>query len=156
MDTSPIDSDKTTQTDIPSDEAIEVIEISLSSPEPTEPAPNHPSLNAVKSEPEGSTSLLLSKLYRRGGFSFSSSGSDKSVGAYFTRKLEALESFKKAEITSGSAGPDKQSESQGCTVFPISESAVSLQDNIQSSSTHKVQEGNTRYSPFQISSGQLC
>ena len=88
------------QTFIPSDDSIEVIEVLLSRPERSESAPDTPSKGPIKPEPEESTFLLLSEMYRRGGFSISSSDSNERVAAFFTRKhYEALHTFKQEVLT---------------------------------------------------------
>ena len=78
MDTNPVNLDKIEQISEKSNEVFEVFEISLSSPESPETTTELRQASTVKPEPELLTSMLLSDMYRRGRFLFSSSGSDES------------------------------------------------------------------------------
>ena len=102
---------------------IAVYEITSPSSEPTEPVPEQIGVKSVKLEPEVSTSQLYSKIFRRGGFSFSSSGSNESCGAYIARKLEALESPQENFPDLASHDDVKQSESERLVIVPNLESA---------------------------------
>ena len=76
----------------------------------------------VKPESEEFTPKSLVKLSTGRGLTLSSSGSSESVGAFITRKLEAIQAFKlESSIADDSA---KQSESEGITMFPNYEFAV--------------------------------
>ena len=62
---------------------------------------------------------LLAEMYRRGGFVFSSSGTDESVGAYCTRKVEAMNPGK---VQSGTVEPrssPKASYSDATRLAPV-------------------------------------
>ena len=92
MDTSHIVQDFPDHISILSNGIIEVYELVVSSPEPTEVTEGAPNVGVstpmVLPEPqlkqETSTSLLLAEIYKRGGFpsAFSSSGSDECINAY--------------------------------------------------------------------------
>ena len=108
--------DNSEQAEISSDDSIEVIEITLSSPELVESAPSSPCKGVVKLEPEEFTSKPLVQTPTDLGFTLSSSDSSKSVGALFTRKLEAFQACKlESTIANDSA---KHSKSDGITMFP--------------------------------------
>ena len=108
--------DDSEQAEISSDDSIEVIEITLSSPERVESAPSSPCKGAVKLEPEEFTSQPFVQTPIDFGCTSSSSDSSESVGAFFTRKLEAFQAFKlESTIANGTA---KHSESKGITMFP--------------------------------------
>ena len=111
------------QTEISSDDSIEVIEITPSSPERVDSIPSSPCKVVVKPEPEEFAPKSLVQMSTHRGFTISSSDLSESVGAFFTRKLEAIQAFKlESSISDVSA---KQSESEGITIFPNYEFAVS-------------------------------
>ena len=112
------------------EEAIEVFEITLSSTEPEERAEdNLPEQTAtpvqqpspqVKREAECIS--LLAEMYRIGGFVFSSSGSDESVGAYCTRKNEAMSPDKVQSELAESRLTPKASYSDAIRLAPVGQS----------------------------------
>ena len=65
---------------------------------------------------------LLAEMYRRGGFVFSSSGSDESVGAYCTRKVETLSPDKVQPEIAESRLPPKASYSDAICLAPVGQS----------------------------------
>ena len=108
--------DNTEQAEVSSDDSIEVIEITVSSPERVESAPNSPCKVVVKLEPEELTSQPLVQTPTDLGFTLSSSDSSESVGAFFTRKLKAFQTLKlESTIAKDTA---KHSERDGFTRFP--------------------------------------
>ena len=160
MDTTPPDITCKEQTESSSSDEIEVIEITLSSPEqvdsPTKGSseevsaskPNAPSslttggtnqVEVIKSDPvvstprilrqippaglteatEQCTTDFLPEIYRRGGFSFSSNGSDESCTAYFSLKVEAWESAESKTLLPSSLKAEKQSESEKLELLPV-------------------------------------
>ena len=99
METDQLSVDVTDQASIQTEDDVEVIEITISSPEPERTAEKDPAIditspqlanNSPQVKKESESTSLLAEIYRRGGFAFSSSGSDVSVGAYCARKVEAL------------------------------------------------------------------
>ena len=93
-----------------------MIESTLSSPELVESTPSSPCKGAVKLEPEEFRSQPLIQTPIDLGCTLSSSESSESVGAFFTRKLEAFQAFKlESTIANGTV---KHSESEGITMFP--------------------------------------
>ena len=110
-------------TEISSDDSFEVIEITLSSPERVESVPSSPCKVVVKPEPEEFTPKSSVQLSTNRGLTLSSSDSSESVGAFFTSELETIQVFKlESPIANDSS---KQSESEGITMFPNYEFAVS-------------------------------
>ena len=97
METDQTGADVTEQERGQTEDAIEVFEITLSSAEREETeqgnlpsktvTPEQQSRPQVKKEIECIS--LLAEMYHRGGFVFSSSGSDESVGEYCTRKVKS-------------------------------------------------------------------
>ena len=65
---------------------------------------------------------LLAEMYRRGGFVFSSSGSDESVGAYCTRKVEAMSPDKVPSEKAESRLPPKATYSDAFRLAPVGQS----------------------------------
>ena len=125
------------------EEDLEVIEITASSPEPEDTtekvptpdvmAPKPPSSPRVKREAESTS--LLAEIYRRGGFVFSSSGSDQSVSAYCSRKVEALSPKVKKSASVISTTEPKVSVSEPIrlaptvpTTIPVTESCIQNQN----------------------------
>ena len=102
-----------------SDDEIEVIEITLSSPECTDVETERQHDVTVKVEPEFPTTLLFSDKQGRCGFSCNSStGSYESCGAYFARKLEELERSASGIPDLGALPEIKESESEQLVVYP--------------------------------------
>ena len=112
MDTSPITMPNTDQQSPSSDWEIEVVEITSTSPDrpntPITPVPQE----TQAQEPVPPTNLLFAQIYKKGGFSFSSSGSDESCTTYFTKKMEALEAMKIEPADDPPQPFQKQSESK--------------------------------------------
>ena len=132
METDQIGVDVTEQGSKKTEEAIEVFEITLSSTEPEETAEdNLPEQTATTPVQQPSPQVkreaecisLLAEMYRRGGFVFSSSsGSDESVGAYCTRKVEAMSPDKvQSEIAESRLTP-KASYSDAIRLAPVGQS----------------------------------
>ena len=127
METDQVGVDVTEQGSDQTEEAIEVFEITLSSTEPDETAKdNLPEQTAtpvqqpgplVKKEAECIS--LLAEMYRRGDFVFSSSGSDESVGAYCTRKVEAMSPDKVQPKIAESLLPLKTSYGDAICLAPV-------------------------------------
>ena len=130
METDQVGVDVTEQGSDQTEEAIEVFEITLSPTEPDETTEdNLPEQTAtpvqqpgppVKKEAECIS--LLAEMYRRGGFVFSSSGSDESVGAYCARKVEALSPDKVQPEIAESRLPPKASYSDAICLAPVGQS----------------------------------
>ena len=109
------------------EDAIEVFEITLSSTEPEETEQNNLStkiatpeqLSSPQVKKEAECISLLAEIYHRGGFVFSSSGSDESVGAYCTRKVKAMSPSKvQREIVKPCSSP-KTSYSEAIRLAPV-------------------------------------
>ena len=98
---------------------IEVIEITLSSPECTDVELTRPPVVSVKIEPEITESQLVAEIRRRRRFwSNSSTGSDECCGAYLTRKLGELEKAVPPEVSNETSSEVKQSESEPIILRP--------------------------------------
>ena len=92
MDTTPVQIPNTEQQGPSSDLEIEVVEFT-SSPDHAD-EPRTPLQGEIpERKPIPPTKLLLARICKRGGFSFSSSGSDESCTMYFTKKIAALEAI---------------------------------------------------------------
>ena len=104
-----------------------MFEITLSSIEPEETeqdnlptkvaTPGQLSSPQVKKEAESIS--LLAEMYRRGGFVFSSSGSDESVGVYCARKVEAMSPSKVQSETVKPCSSPKASYSEAIRLAPV-------------------------------------
>ena len=102
-----------------SSDEIEVIEITLSSPECTDIESALPPVTLMKTEPESEEAQIFAEIQRRSGFtSNSSTGSDESFGAYVTRKLDEMEQSGQPEVTPKTNGKVKQSESEPIVMQP--------------------------------------
>ena len=119
MDTSSPNLARRERGDSTSSDEIEVIEITLSSPECTDVELTHPPVVSVKIEPEITETQLVAEIRRRSGFSSNSStGSDESCGAYLTRKLEELEKAEQPEVSNETTSEVKQSKSEPIILRP--------------------------------------
>ena len=123
MDTSLVTLDVPDHLSTTSSGVIRGYEITSPSPERTEPITEQTDVKSMKLEPEVSTFQLYSEIFRRGGFSVSSSRSDESCWAYIARKLEALESTQENLPDIASHDEVKQNESERLEVFPNFESS---------------------------------
>ena len=130
METDQIGVDVTEQGSNQTEEAIEVFEITLSSTEPEETAEDNLQEQTATPVPQPSPQVkreaecisLLAEMYRRGGFVFSSSGSHESVGACFTRKVEAMSPNKVQSETAESRLTPKASYSDAIRLAPVGQS----------------------------------
>ena len=119
MDTSSPNLARKERGDSTSSDEIEVIEITLSSPECPDVELTRPPIVPVKLEPEITESQLVAEIRRRSGFtSNSSTGSDESCGAYLTRKLGELEKAAQPEVSNETTSEVKQSESEPIILRP--------------------------------------
>ena len=119
MDTSSPNLARRERGDSTSSDEIEVIEITLSSPECTDVELSRPPEVSVKTEPVITESQLFAEIRGRSGFtSISSTGSDESCGAYLTRKLGELEGAAQPELSNETTSEVKQSESEPIILHP--------------------------------------
>ena len=127
METDQVGVDVTEQGSDQTEEAIEVFEITLSSTEPDETTEDNLPEQTVTHiqqpgppvKKEAECISLLAEMYRRGGFVFSSSGSDESVSAYCARKVEAVSPDKFQPEIAESRLPPKVSYSDAICLAPV-------------------------------------
>ena len=101
-----------------SSDDIEVYEVTLSSPEISRLTVRAPPPTVVKLEPQTEVSPILAAIRKRGGFAFSSRGSDESCSAYITATLEAMEAAQNESPGQSVIESTKVSESKRLELFP--------------------------------------
>ena len=102
-----------------SSDEIEVIEITLYSPECTDVEPARRLGVSVKTEPASEEAQIVAEIQRRSGFtSNSSTGSDESCGAYLARKLGEMEKSEQPEVTTKTNCEVEQSENEPIILRP--------------------------------------
>ena len=112
MDTSSPNSARREGIEGTSSDEIEVIEISLSSPENTDVEPARLLGVSVKTEPESEDAQLVAEIRRSGFTSNGSTGSDETCEAYLAKKLGEMEKSEQPKVTTKSNCEVKQSESE--------------------------------------------